>query len=195
MARHLRPEEDILLADAWLKKDEIAANLSTAMPQRFQQNAIKLFQGTARELATAVGPTKRFRFIHVDGEHTGAGLRADLSLARQIVEPTGLIAIDDIFHPMYPQLAKELFSFLKAEGRDLACVMLGFNKAYLCRSRFLDPYGDVIFERINGGMADRGMPVTLCRTTDRMEWPGYSVVADIGIARRGPDYQDDYVRQ
>jgi predicted O-methyltransferase YrrM len=195
MARHLRPGEDILLADAWLKKDEIIANLSAAMAQRFQQHAVNLFQGTARELATAVGPARRFRFVHVDGEHTGAGLRADLSLARQIVEPTGLIAIDDIFQPMYPHLAKELFTFLGTEGRDLACVMLGFNKAYLCRSRYLDAYGDVVFERINAGMADRNVPVTLCRTTDRMEWPGYSVIADIGKARRGPDFQDDYVRQ
>lgn len=195
MVRHLRSTEDILLADAWLKKDEITANLSTVMAQRFHEHAIKLFQGTSRELATNVGPARRFRFIHVDGEHTGAGLRADLSLARQIIEPTGLIAVDDIFHPMYPHLTKELFAFLETEGRDLACVIFGFNKAYLCRSRFLDAYGDVVFERINTGMADRGVPVTLCRTTDRMEWPGYSVIADIGMARRGPDYRDDYIRQ
>ena len=195
MARHLRSGEDVLLADAWLKKDEITANLSTVMAQRFQEHAITLFQGTARELATSIGPARRFRFIHVDGEHTGAGLRADLSLARQVVEPTGLIAVDDIFHPMYPQLTKELFAFLETEGRDLACVVFGFNKAYLCRSRFLDAYGDVVFERINTAMTERGVPVTLCRTTDRMEWPGYSVIADIGMARRGPDYRDDYIRQ
>lgn len=191
MARHLRSGENVLLADAWLKKDEITTNLSTVMAQRFQEHAITLFQGTARELATSIGPNTRFRFIHVDGEHTGA----DLSLARQIVEPTGLIAVDDIFHPMYPQLTKELFTFLETEGRDLACVTFGFNKAYLCRSRFLDAYGDVVFERINTAMIDREVPVTLCRTTDRMEWPGYSVIADIGMARRGPDYRDDYIRQ
>lgn len=195
MVRHLRPGEDILLADAWLKKDEIITNLSAAMAQRFQQQVIKLFQGTARDLATAIGSARRFRFVHIDGEHTGAGLRADLSLARQIMEPTGLIAIDDVFQPMYPHLAKELFAFLESEGRDLTCVMLGFNKAYLCRSRYIDAYGDVIFERINTGMAEREVPVTLCRTTDRMEWPGFSVIADIGRARRGPDYQDDYLRQ
>ena len=194
MTRHLRSGEDVLLVDAWLKKDEVIANLSAAMARRFEQHAIRLLQGTARELAAAVGPARRFRFIHVDGEHTAAGLRADLSLARQIVEPTGLIAIDDICNPKYPQLAKELFAFLDTEGRALACVVFGFNKAYLCRSRFLDAYGDMVFEHINAGMVGRGEPVTLCRTTDRLEWPGYSVIADIGKARRGPDDRHDYIR-
>lgn len=31
-------------------------------------------------------------------------------------------------------------------------------------------------------------------TMNRMEWPGYSVIADIGMARRGPDYRDDVRR-
>jgi len=194
MAAHLRAEEDFLLLDSWLQKDEILSNMSAAMGERFQQHPIHLFQGTVRELAPAVAPAKRFRFIHVDGEHTNAGLRADLQLARQLMEPTGLIAVDDIFHPMYPHLVRELFAFLDGEGRDLVCVMLGFNKAYLCRSRFLDAYSDVILERINAGMAERGVPVTLCRTTDRVEWPGYSVIADIGMARRGPDLRKDYMR-
>ena len=194
LAAHLRLGEDLVLVDAWLKKDEIIANLSAAMAQGLNLQSVKLFQGTARELATAVGPVRRFRFVHIDGEHTGAGLRADLSLARKITEPTGLIAIDDIFHPMYPHLAKEMFTFLSTEARDLVCVMLGFNKAYLCQSRFLDAYSDIIFQRINDGMANRKAPVTLCRTADRVEWPGYSVIANNGRPRRGPDFNDQYVR-
>jgi predicted O-methyltransferase YrrM len=194
MAAHLRSGEDLVLVDAWLKKDEIVANLSAAMAQRFSPQSVKLFQGTSRELGTDVGLIRRFRFVHIDGEHTGAGLRADLSLARKITEPTGLIAIDDIFHPMYPHLAKEMFTFLSTEARDLVCVMLGFNKAYLCQSRFLDAYSDIIFQRINDGMASRKAPVTLCRTSDRVEWPGYSVIANNGRPRRGPDFNDQFVR-
>ncbi len=194
MAAHLRQGEDIVLVDAWLKKDEIVANLSAALAHRISLQSVKLFQGTSRELATAVGPERRFRFVHVDAEHTGAGLRADLSLARKITEPTGLIAIDDIFHPMYPHLAKEMFDFLDTEGCDLVCLMLGFNKAYLCQSRFLDAYSDVVFQRINDGMTDRKAPVTLCRTTDRVEWPGYSVITNIGRPLRGTDMNIDYVR-
>jgi hypothetical protein len=95
---------------------------------------------------------------------------------------------------MYPHLAKEMFTFLSTEARDLVCVMLGFNKAYLCQSRFLDAYSDIIFQRINDGMASRKAPVTLCRTADRVEWPGYSVIANNGRPRRGPDFNDQYVR-
>jgi len=194
LSSHLRLGEDLLLVDSWLQKDDVVANLSSIMGKTFEQHPINLLQGTVRDLSNAIAPTKRFRFIHVDGEHTCSGLRADLLLAHRLMEPTGIIAIDDIFHPMYPHLVREMFAFLDNEGRDLACIMLGFNKAYLCRSRFLDAYGDVIFEKINSGMADRGIPVTLCRTTDRVEWPGYSLIADIGMARRGPDGRNEYMR-
>jgi hypothetical protein len=153
------------------------------------------FSGTAREASLAIPPARRYRYIHVDGEHTAAGLRADLVLARRVMEHTGLIVIDDIFHGMYPQLARAMFSFLDNEGRDLACVLLGFNKACLCHTQMMDTYGDLIFDSINPEMAAREVPVTLCRTTDRVEWPGYALVKDIGMPKRGPDNSDTYMRR
>ena len=194
LARHLRESEDLLLVDAWLQQQEIVKSLSSVMGNRLQQHPINLFQGTARELSSTLPKDKRFRYIHIDGDHTGAGLRTDLLLAQQVMEPTGLIVLDDIFNYLYPQLIREMFLFLAQEGRDLACILIGFNKACLCRTASLDMYGDWIFNRINDVMLQRGVPVTLCRTTNRVEWPGYSLVADIGMPRRGLDGKNDYIR-
>jgi hypothetical protein len=58
----------------------------------------------------------------------------------------------------------------------------------------MDLYGDWIFGNINAAMADRGTPATLCRTTDRVEWPGFSLIPDIGMPRRGLDGRQDYMR-
>lgn len=194
MARSLRDGEDFLLVDSQLKTDDVKQSLSLVLGDRIQSHPITLFQGTASSVASAVPTGKRYRHIHIDGEHTAAGLRADLALARSLLEPTGLIVLDDIFNDLYPQLARELFAFLDGEGRDLTCVLIGFNKAWLCPTRVIDAYADLIFERINDEMLARGVPVTLCRTTDRVEWPGFSVVADTGMRRRGPDFRMDYLR-
>ena len=193
-ARHLRPGEDMLLVDAALQQQEIKTSLSLALGGEFDNHRLTLFQGTAAGLSTVVPAGKRYRHVHIDAEHSAAALRADLTAARRLLEPTGLIVLDDIFNDLYPQLARELFAFLAGEGRDFACVLLGFNKAWLCQTRVMDAYGDFIFAHLNEEMAARDVPVTLCRTTDRVEWPGFSVVADTGVPKRGPDFRMDYLR-
>ena len=193
MARHLRSGEGIWLVDSAPQQTEITQSLQSVVGERFNQLSIQLVPGTAREARRSLGD-KCFRYIHIDGEHTAAALRGDLALSLQVLEPAGLIVIDDIFNDLYPQLARGLFAFLDQEGRDLACVLTGFNKAVLCHTRFMDAYGDLIYENLHAEMAARQVPVTLCRTTNRVEWPGYSVVSHIGIPRRGPDYQMQYLR-
>ena len=193
MARHLRAGETMWLVDTAPQQAEITQNLQAVLGDRFSQLPIQLLQGTAREAQRSLAD-QRFRYIHIDGEHTAGALRGDLALSLQIMAPAGLIVIDDIFNDLYPQLARALFAFLDQEGRDLACVLTGFNKAVLCHTRYMDHYGDLIFEHLHAEMAARRVPVTLCRTTNRVEWPGYSVVSHIGIPRRGPDYTMEYLR-
>lgn len=195
MARHLRQEEDLLMVDPWPRTQEVTEGLTKLMGERLKQHSITLFQGTARELGLSLPAGKRFRFIHIDGEHTAAALRADLLFAMNVLEPAGLIVLDDIFFPMYPQLTQELFTFLAQEGRGLTCILLGFKKAVLCRSKFLSAYGDWIYDHAPATLANRGVAVTLCRTTDRAEWPGYSLIPDIGMPRRGHDDHPEDVRR
>ncbi|TMJ23732.1 MAG: class I SAM-dependent methyltransferase, partial [Alphaproteobacteria bacterium] len=42
------------------------------------------------------------RWMHIDGEHTGAAVYAELELAHRIVRADGLVVIDDFFSPRYP---------------------------------------------------------------------------------------------
>jgi hypothetical protein len=194
MARHLRPDEELLLVDAWLKADAIGQGIGMLFQDRPQPGRIKLLQGESLSLGKHLAPDRMYRYIHIDGEHTAAALRNDLVLACRHLAPGGLIVVDDVFNALYPQLTRELFTFLAQEGRDMACLLIGFNKACLCRTKIMDSYGDWVFRHINAAMDQRGTKVSLCRTTDRVEWPGYSLVPDQGKAHRGPDYQEDYLR-
>ena len=58
-------------------------------------------------------PSGVARFIHIDGEHDIDCLASDLELAHAVLHPKGLIVLDDMLHPGYPDLAIAAFDYLK----------------------------------------------------------------------------------
>ena len=46
---------------------------------------------------------RSFRWIHIDGEHTGQAVANDLAIAHDLLADDGIICIDDFFSPAYPQ--------------------------------------------------------------------------------------------
>lgn len=70
--------------------------------------------------------------VHIDGEHTEAGVGADLSWARQALAPDGIIVVDDYIHSWFPGIASAMHAFLRAE--DFRIVLVTESKAYLCHA-------------------------------------------------------------
>ena len=194
MLRHAAADEKVLLLDSWLQVDAIRRSLDATRDLYSPKAAIVVVQDTSMRLIREVDPRVGLRLIHIDGDHTAAGLRQDLLVSRQVLSAHGIIVLDDIFNFVYPQLTKELFTFLDSEGRDLACFLLGFNKAYLCKKRVAEYYGEWIYQNLVDSLERREVPSTLCRTTDKSEWVGFSVVDFEGRMRRGPDYALDHLR-
>ncbi|MBP0464557.1 class I SAM-dependent methyltransferase [Roseomonas sp. PWR1] len=63
------------------------------------------------------------RFVHVDGEHGRGAVRHDLALAAAHLAPGGVILVDDVFHPWFPNVTAGVMDVL--EGRvDLRAVAL-----------------------------------------------------------------------
>ncbi|HJS31043.1 MAG TPA: class I SAM-dependent methyltransferase [Alphaproteobacteria bacterium] len=52
------------------------------------------------------------RIVHVDGLHTRKAVLHDLALAASHLAPAGVIVIDDIFHPWYPDVTEGIYAFL-----------------------------------------------------------------------------------
>lgn len=53
------------------------------------------------------------RVVHVDGEHSRAGAAHDLMLAGCCLAPGGVIVVDDVLHPWYPDITLAVASFLE----------------------------------------------------------------------------------
>jgi len=56
---------------------------------------------------------KLARFIHIDGDHTHESLSHDLELAYHVLHPSGVIVLDDMLHPGYPELIVTVLDYLK----------------------------------------------------------------------------------
>ena len=90
------------------------------------------------------------RLIHIDGEHTYAGLSKDLVLSVQALAPPGIIIIDDMHHPWFPRLMQSMFDFLGAnrEFQVLAIIdrasVVAAAKYVLCRKDYVGRYTEAI---------------------------------------------------
>jgi predicted O-methyltransferase YrrM len=88
----------------------------------------------------------RVRFAHVDGDHRDEHLSADLDLTLALMDPRGVICLDDMLHPLYPDLALTVARF-RAENPDwrVVCVMdreslSAATKYLLCRVELVEFY-------------------------------------------------------
>jgi predicted O-methyltransferase YrrM len=86
------------------------------------------------------------RLFHIDGEHDDAHVRSDLDLAAPLMHEKGLIILDDMLHPSYPELTVSVHRWLR-ENRDwraLAIIdredIVAAAKYVLCRRSALADY-------------------------------------------------------
>jgi hypothetical protein len=106
----------------------------------------------------------KIRFFHVDGEHSGSGTYADLTLAAEMVGSRAIISVDDFGNMRYPQLHAGIYRFL-FQRPDFRMVLCGANKAYICRAEDFVLYDDLIKANLVGFLTALGLPVSLARTS------------------------------
>ncbi len=89
---------------------------------------------------------KQARFIHIDGDHTNESLSHDLELAHHVLHPSGVIALDDMLHPGYPELIVTVLDYLKRHpDMVVLCIVdrediSAAAKFLLCRAEAADRY-------------------------------------------------------
>jgi predicted O-methyltransferase YrrM len=98
------------------------------------------------------GETYKIRFFHVDGQHDDKHLSADLALVLPLMHQHGLIVLDDMLHPGYPELVDTVHRWLRA-NRDY-CVLaildrediVAAAKYVLCRKEAVALYEQDLLE-------------------------------------------------
>lgn len=89
---------------------------------------------------------RRPRFIHIDGDHKCASLAADLRLALDCIDPRGVICLDDMLHPGYPDLYSAVQKVLaERPGWIIFCIVdresiVAAAKFMICDTRAFEFY-------------------------------------------------------
>lgn len=84
-------------------------------------------------------------FISVDGDHTAAGVRADLKLASAVLAEGGIIAIDDFLTPRAIGVSEGTYRFfLESGARSLRPFAYAANKLFVANVEYHQLYRDSI---------------------------------------------------
>jgi predicted O-methyltransferase YrrM len=139
--------------------------------------------------------TGSFRWIHIDGEHTGRAVANDLDLARHLLSRDGIVCLDDFMSPAYPQITAATFSFLEKHRDELTLFLAGFNKGYVCRTTQAPAYLLFLQQNLFGQLARRRVDnVTVWKSTDPADMNCFGMTAKLlQFDCRGPDWAPDTI--
>ncbi len=154
LCQHKRPDEEVWLVDFSQFLAEAESNLATLKSPgvRFvHEKSSDLWKNP--EIAQR---RRQFRWIHIDGEHTGHAVANDLALAADLLSNEGLICVDDFFSPAYPQISAATYMWLANHPFELELIFCGDNKGYLARPTYAYQYLNLIRQQLAGELKGRG---------------------------------------
>jgi hypothetical protein len=170
-ALHMAPDQPVVLVDT-SNTDAVVEAIRTFHPG----DVVSLTARSSTFRSSDIYPTYRggIRFFHVDGEHSGAGTYADLTVASEMVGSQALIAIDDFGNMRYPQLHAATYKFLFSRP-EFRMVLCGGNKAYFCRTEDFALYDELIRKFLVPHTTSLGVPLTLARTSYAHDYGCFAV--------------------
>jgi hypothetical protein len=111
------------------------------------------------------------RFVHIDGDHSPAGLRHDLDLAHGVLEPRGVVCVDDMLHPRYPTLVTAVLDYVdQYREMRVMCIIdrqdiVAAAKFLICRAECVSLYEENLTRAFEG-----------CRFAQRGEMGDYTAL-------------------
>lgn len=93
---------------------------------------------------------RAIRFFHIDGDHQPQSLARDMALAFACMAPWGVICLDDMLSPAYPELGIAVAQTLQANPQwAVFCVVdrediAAAAKFLLCRQEYAQAYGEAL---------------------------------------------------
>jgi hypothetical protein len=190
---HSSKDEECVFVDP-LPTREARANLET-----IRDSGLHFVDDSSRNLVPEMLPGSvppSYRWIHIDGEHTGVAVAHDLALASRLLGERGIIVIDDFFAPAYPQITFAAIDYLHANPKSLMMFLCGFNKGYLCHPSDGRWMLDYVARELSDDLIARGSPpFTLFKTTDPLDLNCFGIdQRRTEYAFRGPDNDPDLLR-
>lgn len=188
LALHANEGEDCVFVDCR------PVERAEAMIRRIRPHGCSFLRARSDELSPGELQARfprRFRWLHIDGEHSGKAVRHDLGLATALLAEEGVVVVDDFFSSKYPQVTEAVFRFVFEHADELSPFLCGFNKTYLCRPAHVGAYLRFIQDQLPQDMMARGCrDFTLYKTTAPDDMNCFGIGPYQGYMFRGPDWDE-----
>lgn len=197
MLLHTDTENELcLLVDRVVRRRELDHTLDLL---DHRPGPLLKYLGTPAETLTSTNIVKdgalSFRWIHIDGEHSGVDVCRNLDLADRLLCDRGVVCLDDFFSWRYPQITEAVFKYIRTQPHRFAMFLVGYNKAYLARPMYVHEYLEFCVSEMGQTIEDSGFETSICKTT----WPADSQIIGIGGRQEqhaliGPDWSMETIR-
>lgn len=164
-----------------------------------RDSGLHFLHANSRDLVPEMLPASvppSYRWIHIDGEHSGGAVAHDLALASSLLGERGIITVDDFFAPVYPQITFAVIDYIRAHPESLTMFLCGFSKGYLCRPSDSHWLLEYVATELSDDMVERGSPpFTLFKTADPLDLNCFGIDQRRSKdAFRGPDNNPTLLR-
>lgn len=142
---HASDGEEVVVVDL-----EVRPELHEAVARVSEDTgcAVRVLKGSSFVVPDAqfqLAHRRRMRLVHIDGDHSAAGIANDLEIAYPLLHTHGVIIVDDFMNPRFPQITEVTMSFISSHPHELALIAVGANKAFIVSAKFFD-FWRVLFE-------------------------------------------------
>lgn len=86
------------------------------------------------------------RFFHIDGGHHLEAVQDDLKLSLEVLNDYGIIAVDDVFRPEWPEVSLGALTFSELGENDYFPFAIGFNKTFWCKENLVEEYQNALLK-------------------------------------------------
>ncbi|QDU69572.1 class I SAM-dependent methyltransferase [Engelhardtia mirabilis] len=195
MAKRAKSSEHVWLIDRFLRRSDVQRTLAEVIEPADPRLHLENFDSFQLQRHPGlVDQFGKFRFLHIDGEHSAAAVQEDLAMAHAYGSRECLVSVDDILSWTYPQLTESLFRYLREHPDHFSLVLIGFNKAYLARPAYAHEYLKYCREDLIGRLERIGIDAQLSKSSYPAELNAFGIgPRHDGQAYRGLDHDNSII--
>jgi hypothetical protein len=157
-----------------------------------------VIEGDARALSrmkSIVEPPGRYRWIHVDEEHSAAAILEELERAESLLCDGGIVCINAYMSPTHPQVTSAILRYVEEANGGLRMFLGGFDKAYFTTPSHFQHYMDFCYRDLITELEMLEAYTTLTKKTRATDSLNFFGICDRHLERRflGLDGDDERV--
>ena len=168
---YINENETLKLVDMNMQFDTIKDNI-----KKLSENTPKIEWYNDMTWCITKFKEKSAKFIHIDAGHSYNNCWNDLNMSLPLLNENGIIAVDDFFMDIYPQVTEATYNFVGDPNHGLSLFLYAGHKAYICRKNRLDSVVDYIIKNYKNFVYLTNQPYYLNKSSSFIDSRTLSIV-------------------